>query len=109
MKIFHSVASSRKRSNLITFLKIDGVETREPLILEKHVFQYYKNLLGTKGSTWLSFSNNIWADHEEVSTSENNSFIFFFTENEIKNTIFSMNPNKAPSPHGFSILFYQKF
>jgi hypothetical protein len=37
-KIFHFVAFSRKYSNLITSLKIDEVETREPLILEKHVF-----------------------------------------------------------------------
>jgi hypothetical protein len=88
MIFFHSVASSRKRFNLITSLKIDGVETREPLILEKHVFQYYKNLLGTKGSTWLSFSNDIWADHEKVSTSENASLISLFIENEIKNAIF---------------------
>jgi hypothetical protein len=42
MKIFHSVASSRKRSNLITSLKIDGVETREPLILEKNIFNIIK-------------------------------------------------------------------
>jgi Reverse transcriptase (RNA-dependent DNA polymerase) len=65
--------------------------------------------LGTNGSTCLTFSNDIWEDHEKVSTSENASLISPFTENEIKSVIFSMNSNKAPRPDGFSILFYQKF
>jgi hypothetical protein len=44
-----------------------------------------------------------------MSTSKNASLISPFTENEIKNAIFSMNPNKTPGPDGFSILFYPKF
>jgi hypothetical protein len=65
--------------------------------------------LGTKGSSWVSFSHTVWAEHERVLTSENDSFIAPFMEKEIRTTIFSMNPNKSPGPYGFSILFYQKF
>jgi hypothetical protein len=41
--------------------------------------------------------------------SENSALVAPFTEEEIKTAIFSMNPNKAPGPDGFPILFYQKF
>jgi hypothetical protein len=44
-----------------------------------------------------------------VLASENIALTALFTEEEIKTAIFSMNPNKAPSPDGFPILFYHNF
>jgi hypothetical protein len=37
-KVFHSIAYSRKCSNLITSLHIDGVECKDPDILKNHIF-----------------------------------------------------------------------
>jgi Reverse transcriptase (RNA-dependent DNA polymerase) len=108
-RFFHSIASSRKRTNLISSLHINGTETRDSEVIKAHILGYYKNLLGSKGSTWVSFSNTIWEQHECVLDSENASLIAPFTEEEIRCAVFSMNPNKSPGPDGFSILFYQKF
>jgi hypothetical protein len=108
-KFFHSIASSRKRVNLISSLHINGIESRDSEIIKTHILDYYKHLLGTKGSTWVPFSNNIWEQHECVFYSENTSLIAPFSEEEIRLAFFSMNPNKSPGPDGFSILFYQKF
>jgi hypothetical protein len=58
--------------------------------------------LGTKNSTWLDFSEDIWVANEKVTS----NLIAPFTENEIKTVAFSMSPNKALGPDVFSILFY---
>jgi hypothetical protein len=83
-KFFHTIASSKKRSNLISLLHIDGVECRDSSIITNHVFSYYKQLLGTKGSTWLAFSDEIWDEHEKVLVSENSALIAPFTEEKLK-------------------------
>jgi hypothetical protein len=103
---FHYIASSRKRANLISSLHISGTETRDSEVIKAHILGYYKILLGSKGSTWVSFSNTIWEQHECALDSENASLIAPFTEEEIHRAVFSMNPNKSPRPNGFSILFY---
>jgi hypothetical protein len=64
--------------------------------------------LGSKGPTRLTFSDDLWEDHEKVLPSENSSLIVSFTEDEIKKAVFSMNPSKAMGPDRFSMLFYQK-
>jgi Reverse transcriptase (RNA-dependent DNA polymerase) len=53
--------------------------------------------------------DEVWEDSEKVTTLENLSLTASFTEQEIHDTVFSMNPNKASGPDDFSILFYQKF
>jgi hypothetical protein len=72
-------------------------------------FSYYRQLLGTKSFTWLSFSESVWNKHEKVLHSKNIALTVPFTEEEIKTVIFSMNPNKVLGSDDFPILFYQRF
>jgi Reverse transcriptase (RNA-dependent DNA polymerase) len=53
--------------------------------------------------------DEVWKDSEKVIALENLSLTGSFTEQEIHDAVFSMNPNKVSGPDGFSILFYQKF
>jgi Reverse transcriptase (RNA-dependent DNA polymerase) len=108
-KFFHPIASSKKKTYLITSLSIDGIDSRDPEIIKTHIFHYYKSVLGSKGPTWLTFSDDLWEDHEKVLLSENSSLIASFTEDEIKRVVFSMNPSKVSGPDRFSMPFYQKF
>jgi hypothetical protein len=50
-QFFHSIASSRKRANLINSLHINGVECNDPTLITSHIYSYYKNILGSKDNT----------------------------------------------------------
>lgn len=45
-------------------------------------------MLGTKGTSWASLSNNVWQEHEKVALYENEPLIITFIEEEIKAAIF---------------------
>ncbi|XP_020253777.1 uncharacterized protein LOC109830826 [Asparagus officinalis] len=79
-------------------------------------------------SNWLFTFTNVYApidreDKEDNSNSLSVDWAFLypdqnsnlssleasFSEEEVKHAVFSMNPNKAPGPDGFSLLFYQSF
>lgn len=42
-----------------------------------------------------------------MSLETNNSLSLPFTKDEVKTTLFDLNPSKAPGPDGFTALFYQ--
>lgn len=48
-KFFHAIASHRKKKNRINSLEIDGVATTNLGHIQKHVVQYYRDILGTEG------------------------------------------------------------
>jgi hypothetical protein len=52
-KFFHTIASLREK-NFIFSLEIDGTIERDPLILSKHVVDFYRNLMGTSLVRMLS-------------------------------------------------------
>ena len=106
-KFFHVTASSRKRRNIIFSLEIDGTTCFDLVQLKKHVTAYYKSLLGTTTERDLSLNPNLWPDSERLSVSQSISLEAPFSLEEIKKTLFSCNPNKAPGPDGLSFLFYQ--
>ena len=45
----------------------------------------------------------------QVSQKENDALISQFTETEVRDAVFQMEHNKAPSPDGFLVKFYQVF
>jgi hypothetical protein len=106
-QFFHSITSSRKRANLITSLYINGVECNDPTLITAYIYSYYKNLLGSKGNTWVSFDDNIWEEHEKVLNSENSLLTAPFTEEKIKSIIYGS--QQDPWLDDIPILFYQKF
>lgn len=70
---------------------------------------YYKNQFGRETSANIHMTTNFWDPDDLVTVEENFSLQQEFTEKEIKDAIFSSNVNGAPSPDGFSFLFYQTF
>jgi hypothetical protein len=44
-----------------------------------------------------------------ITSEENNELVRTIEENEIKNVIWSLEPDKAPDPDNFSISFYRYF
>lgn len=108
-RFFHVTASSRKRRNTIFSLEIDGSTCFDPVQLRSHVTAYYKSLLGSTTERDVSLNPNLWSDSERLTVSQSISLEAPFSLEEIRATLFSCNPNKAPGPDGLSFLFYQTF
>lgn len=52
---------------------------------------------------------NLWSPQENLSAEQQALLESPFTLDEIRKTVFSCNPNKAPCPDGLPFLFYQTF
>lgn len=70
---------------------------------------FYKNLFAKEDRGDIRLSERFWDDSQKVSSEENESLIAPFSEEEIKEAIFSCYPEGAPGSDGLSFLFYQKF
>jgi hypothetical protein len=108
-KFFHKIASSNRRCQQITSLDIDNVPCTDASLIKSHVFSYYKSMPGTKIFLSAFLDAALWSEHEKVSPEENAMLCIPFSSEEIHKALFQMNPNKAPDPDGFSVLFYQTY
>jgi len=107
-EFFHRIANGRKRKNTIFSLQFEEriIEGDDNII--KHATKYYKNLFGTGDKPNLQFNPECWTDEEKVSLEEDDMLGSKFTEEEIKNAIFSMEKNTAHGPDHIPIEFYKK-
>ncbi|XP_026417296.1 uncharacterized protein LOC113312776 [Papaver somniferum] len=105
-KLFHSRSNyRRKRNHIDTLLNEEGnwISTKE------EIFSLLKNYFKT---TYNSSSHRIDSDilqliNSCVAEEENHKIIQMPTEEEIKESMFSINPWGAPGPYGYQAGFYQ--
>jgi hypothetical protein len=75
--------------------------------LLKHATSYYKDLFGPGDDNAIDVDPSLWSDESMVNEQE----IFYltkpFSEEEIKVALFQMDENKATSPDGLTIEFFQ--
>lgn len=74
----------------------------DPVILQDYITSYYKTLLGTYDTGILSLRSDIWNDSDKLTLSQQGMLENKFTLDEIKITLFSCNPSKAPGPDDIS-------
>jgi hypothetical protein len=77
--------------------------------LKRFITEFYKGLFGKLEENSFTLDESFNQDIPQVSSQENSLLTTDFSETEIKETIFSMNHNKAPGPDGFPVEFYQQF
>lgn len=70
---------------------------------------FYKNLFAKDPDSTLKLDQDFLEEDDRVSRKENELLIAPFTENEIKEAVFSCYAEGAPGPDGLPFLFYQKF
>jgi hypothetical protein len=75
--------------------------------LKEYITSYYKDLFGPPQSSSFSLDESRVEDIEQVSHEENELLFKPFTVDEVRETIFQMDHNKAPGPDGFLAEFYQ--
>jgi hypothetical protein len=99
------VANSHRKFNQVDSLTINGAISRNSVEIKEHIVQYYNNLYFENCSWWsrvegLSFlsidaEESIWLERA-------------FEEKEVWDVIRDLNRDKAPSPDGFIMAFFQK-
>lgn len=108
-KFFHVSATARKKKNLIYSLEINGITVYDPLVLKQHITSYYKELLGTCSSRFLSLQSDLWPVSEQLTSAQSSSLELPFTLEEIKHTVFFAIPIKLLDLMVFLFFFINLF
>jgi len=64
-------------------------------------------LFGKKNQNTVNLADSVWGDYNRLNELDNTLLTRPFTEEEVKKVVFSMHPDSAPGPDGFSIAFYR--
>jgi Reverse transcriptase (RNA-dependent DNA polymerase) len=78
-------------------------------ILQQHVTDFYRSLLGTSTDRFISLDDSFWQSFSKLTVNQVKFLEASFPEVEIKKVVFACNPNKAPGLDSFSFQFYQSF
>ena len=106
---FQSVASQRRRKTYIHSLEgPDGIVTDTPNIL-KVARDYYKNMFSGDSNRVFLLHRDFFSEEEKVTESENDTLQKPFTEEEVKEAVFSSYADGAPGPDGIPFLFTKIF
>jgi hypothetical protein len=106
---FQAVANQRERRKRIEALEGQNGIVEDDQGMMKVAVDFYKELFTKEGRGDICLGDNFWKEEEKVTAIENEMLTAPFTENEIKEAIFSCYAEGAPGPDGLSFLFFQKF
>jgi hypothetical protein len=106
---FQVVANLRERRKIIEALEGPNGIVEDDQGMMKVAVHFYKDLFKKESRGDISLGDNFWKEEEKVTPIENDMLSPPFTENEIKEAIFSCYAEGAPGPDGLSFLFFQKF
>lgn len=70
----------------------------------EEVVRHFETFFKEDGSPHLQYLN---CTNQVITLEENDSLTVILTDEEIKQALFGLNPNSAPSPDGFNGHFYQ--
>lgn len=101
------VRGRRKRNRIGNLKREDGSWTTNDKEVGIEVAKYYADLFHS--NCHINYKEILDGIPESITSQMNASLIKPMEEEEIKDAIFSMNPNKAPRPDEITPLFYQKF
>ncbi|GLJ40786.1 hypothetical protein SUGI_0843510 [Cryptomeria japonica] len=107
-KFFHaSVKSNRNRNIIVSITDQEGKRHSFPEGIEVAVI-FFKELSDVNG--YKPPQPHMMTDiiFKEISDEDNKLLCCPFTIEEVKKVVFDLHPNKAPSPNGFTVDFFQK-
>ena len=101
---FHRMASAHHRNNSLDRIKINGEWLSEEQEIREGIANAFHNLL-SEDMGWKAAIGRLQFD--QISQQEVENLERFFTEDEIHAALMEMNEDKAPSPDGFTMTFWQ--
>jgi hypothetical protein len=107
---FHAMANGRRRKCTITRLVLDQGIITEPSALEEHIYEFYRELLGSPGeNSWFALAPQLWDAAGTVLPEENTAIMLSFTDRELDEVLQGMKTDTAPGPDGFPVCFFKAF
>ena len=104
-RFFHRVANSHRRTNHIRGLEVDGVLYEDEEEVRSKVVQFYPSLY-TESDTWRPFMDGL--EFARIEEDERLVLERDFSKEEVVKVLQKMEGDKAPSPDGFTMAFFQK-
>nr|CAD1834076.1 unnamed protein product [Ananas comosus var. bracteatus] len=105
-KFFHMKATGRRNRNYIARLSDGSSTLSSPEPIANHLYSFFSNQLGVERAFTDSINLLMIYNDDRFDLSSLHSP---FTLDEVKRTVFSCAPEKAPGPDGLPMIFYQRF
>jgi hypothetical protein len=108
---FHKIVKARNASNLVKMLKDDQANSiSDPKLIKEMAIDFYRNLLGCSTHVFSKTQADRVAQliQQQFSATCIEGMGVVVSRDEVHRTIFSMKPNKAPSPSGYFAGFFHK-
>lgn len=102
---FIGMLNNNLRGCIIYGLLIDGLWETNPLIIKKHIFDFYKVIFDVETTSRTSFSSKLL---KTSSPHEATSLEAPFSVEEIKDAVWSCGGEKSPDLNGFTFKFIKK-
>lgn len=106
-KFFHAAVKNRRAIN-----KINTLQNKDSQMvgwgtgLEITMIGYFTNLFTASNTDWGALVECV---QEKLTREQNDSMLADIVTDDVKNTLFHMQPDKSPGPDGMNPGFYQKF
>ncbi|KAH7866207.1 hypothetical protein Vadar_017075 [Vaccinium darrowii] len=106
---FKSISQNRNRNKINSLALPNGTITNDPIEVRSTFVDFYTSLLGTVHSSDYPGSSRVnQLVTAKLLDSQRDAMISEISNQEIKETFMSLNPNKAPGPDGYNAGFFQK-
>jgi mannosylglycoprotein endo-beta-mannosidase len=105
---FHAVANGRRRKCNISALETRDGTITDPGLIQAHIYEFYRELLGTPAQRVCGLAPSTWGSAGQVSSAENEALCLTFSEDELEQVIQEMKTDTAPGPDGFPVLFFKR-
>jgi hypothetical protein len=106
---FQAIANQRSRKKRVYSLKGPNGLVEDQTGMSKIAIDFYKNLFAVEKRENISLCTDFWEEGDRVTYEEREMLDAPFSEEEIKEVVFSSYADGAPGPDGPPFLFYHKF
>ena len=104
-RFFYQVANSHRRTNHIQGIEVDGVLYEDEEEVRSKVVHFYQSLY-TELDTWRPSMDGL--EFTSIEEDERLELERDFSKEEVVKVLQEMEGDKAPSPDGFTMVFFQK-
>lgn len=106
---FHKHATARQiRNNITTIIDSSGTQHSEQAAIKSAALDHFKKLLTEIGDEG-NYDDLLQHLPTKITSELNERLVEEINEEEIKDAIWCLQPDKAPGPDGFSICFYREY
>uniref|UniRef100_A0A803PQL5 Reverse transcriptase domain-containing protein n=1 Tax=Cannabis sativa TaxID=3483 RepID=A0A803PQL5_CANSA len=106
--LFHSsIRDRRRQNNVFSIINTAGIRVDEPKEVAGAFVEFYKLLLGSQMENRIPVNKRIVEQGPRVTQQQADFLVANYTDEEVKQAVFSIPGIKAPGPDGFSSFFYQ--